>query len=934
MKVFSLKRILLMILMGILPSLNEQVNASSLNPSSLMPANLRCEYLIDPLGIGEVNPRLSWEMECGKGKASLRGQKQTAFQVQVFSTQKLLSKGIADLWDSGQITSDQSTQLEYQGKPLTSRMQCFWRVRVWDKDGKVTGWSKPAIWSMGLLDSMDWKAQWIGVNEPSPSEYAKPRYLRKSFTLDRTVRRATVYATALGLYELRLNGQRVGDHLLAPEWTNYNKRVQYQTYDVTSLLHDESNTLAAMLGNGWYCGGWQFWEKKLRAIYGTEPFLLMQLEIEFSDGSRQTIRSDDSWRGITDGPLQFAGIYEGVTYDARKEMPGWDGSKFDDSKWSAVSIHQAGGDLKIGPLVWQRNEPIRTTQELPTISVSEPKPGVYVFDLGQNIAGWGRLRLQETAGTEITLFHNEVLNPDGTVYMDNLHAGHLSTGDRQIDRYICKGGGPEIFEPNFTYHGFRYVEVHGLKSKPALSAWTGIVFHSEIVPKGEFTCSNPLVNRLVQNIQWSQRANIMGVPTDCPQRDERCGYPGDMNFFMPTAIYNYDMAAFFNKWLVDLCEDSQMPDGHFADHAPYYGPGGGVANTGWSDAGIICPYHLWRSYGDTRVIREHYAAMKRNMDFLIKNSSDFRYTGYVQNGDHLNIGGGGSMQIIRGAYLAYEFRLMSEMAGAIGKNADADQYGKLAESARDSFIKTFIDQEGMIREGSQSSYALAYSMGLVPDDLKEKISGHFAAELKRFDGHIATGIIGTSRLLPALNLARHDDLAYQLLLQEDYPSWLFQVKNGATTIWERWDGWRPDKGFQDSGMNSFNHYAFGSVGEYLFGYVGGISEDAPGYKQIRIAPVIQEGLDWVNSSYISIYGRIVSNWKKEGDKIAMDIAIPANTTATVYIPANRFEDVSESGRPARQAEGVEFLRMEGAAAVFKIQSGQFHFQSTKKPSQL
>ena len=885
-------------------------------------SELRCEYLRNPLGIGEAAPRLSWIIESAR-----RAEIQTAYQVLVASTTELLAADQGDLWDSGKITSGESAQVVYAGRTLASRTRCFWKVRIWNRDGEPSTWSQAASWSMGLLSPEDWRAKWIGVNQTLKSEWAKPRYLRKSFTLDRTVRRATVYATALGLYELRLNGQRVGDHLLAPEWTDYRKRVQYQTYDVTPLLHDGSNALAAILGNGWYCGGWQYWQSRLKAIYGTEPFLLAQLEVEFTDGSRQTISSDDSWRGITDGPLQFAGIYEGATYDARKEMPGWDGSKFDDSKWSAVSRHQSGDALRIGQLVWQRSEPIRTTQELPTISVSEPKPGVYVFDLGQNIAGWCRLQLQQPAGTEITLLHNEVLNPEGTVYMENLHAGHKSIGDRQVDRYICKGDGLETFEPNFTYHGFRYVEVHGLQHKPQLSALTGRVFHTGFEQAGKFECSSPLVNRLVQNIQWSQRANTMGTPTDCCQRDERCGYTGDMNFFMPTAIYNFDMAAFFNKWLVDLCEDSQMPDGHFADFAPNYGPGGRLPNVGWSDAGIICPYRMWRVYGDTRVIREHYAAMKRNMEFLINNSSNFLYTGHVGNADWLNLGGGASKEVIGSAYAANDFRLMSEMAEAIGEKPDAAQYRNRADKTRDSFIKTFINQDGTIKESSQTAYALAYTMGLVPDDLKEKISDRLAGELKRFNGHVATGIMGTSCLLPALHLAGRDDLANQLLLQEDYPSWLFQVKNGATTIWERWNGWTPEHGFASSGMNSFNHYAFGAVGEYLFGRTGGIQTATPGFKEIRIAPVIGHGITWARTSYDSFSGKIATAWKVENGTLELKVTIPANTTATVYVPSKDAGGVTESGKPAAHNEGVKFLRTEVDAAVFEVGSGAYSFKS-------
>ena len=751
-----------------------------------------------------------------------------------------------------------------------------------------------------------------------------PRYLRKPFAVNQPIRRATAYVTALGLYELRINGARVGNHLLAPEWTNYHKRVQYQACDVTGLLRQGPNAIGAILGNGWYCGRWQKWKRELAPIYGDQPYFKMQLEIEAADGSTQVVASDASWRGTVDGPLRLSGIFEGETYDARQEMPGWDAAGFDDQAWRAVSVAAP----KAGPLVWQRSEPIQVSQEIVPVSVSEPKPGVYVFDLGQNIAGWCRLKLRADAGTTLTLLHNEVLNKDGTVYMDNLHAGHLSQGDRQIVRYTCRGGGEEIYEPRFTYMGFRYVEVRGLTAKPPADLLTARVFHTGFRPTGSFTCSSDLLNRLVLNIQWSQRANMMGIPTDCCQRDERCGYTGDMNFFMPAAIYNFDVAAFFNKWLVDVCQDAQLPDGHFADHAPTFGPGDGY-NTGWSDAGIICPYRIWRTYGDTRVIRDHYAAMQRKLAFIETKLKDSLHTGRIGNGDWLNLGGGAAKEVIGTAYDAYDFRLMAEMAEAIGETQDAAAYRNRSGQIAAAFLKAYVDQEGRIKESSQTGYALAFTMGLVPEDLRQKMGDGFVAEVKRFKDHLATGFIGTPRLLPGLHLAGRDDVAYRILFQEDFPSWIYQVKNGATTMWERWDGIRPNGTFADSGMNSFNHYSFGAVGEYLFGTVGGIGEAAPGYRRLRIAPVPGPGLDWVKASYDSINGKITTAWKLEAGKFELEVTIPANTTATAHVPAKDQAAVTESGKPAATAEGVKFLRMENGAAIFTVGSGHYRFQADR-----
>ena len=878
-------------------------------------SNLRCEYLREPLGVDEARPRLSWILQGTK-----RGERQTAFEVIVSSSPKGLERDMGDLWDSGRVFSDQTNQVEYDGKPLRARDQCFWKARSWDAEGRASDWSIPAKWTVGLLGDKNWVAEWIGVDGTGKA----PRCLRKTFRVKaRSTRRATVYVTALGLYELHLNGHRVGDHLLAPEWTNYFKRVQYQTFDVTPFVRTGRNALAATVGNGWYCGDWQKWQSSLMPIYGSEPTMRVQLEVEGEDGSLETTVSDRTWKGSINGPIRFAGIYEGETYDARKEMPGWDLADFDDSEWKSVSVAHP----RVGQVEWQRSEPIRISQFIKPASVKEPKPGVFVFDLGQNIAGWCRMRLHEPSNSQVTFQFNEVLNPDGTVYMDNLHAGHLSSGDRQIDRYTCTGNRTEHFEPHFTYHGFRYVQVTGLHARPALDSLTGCVFHTGFTRTGSFTCSEPLLNRLASNIQWSQRANMMGVPTDCCQRDERCGYTGDAQFFVPTAVYNYDVAAFYNKWLVDVCEDSQLPSGAFADHAPTFGPGDNW-NVGWSDAGIICPYTIWQTYGDTRVIRDHYTAMKRNLSLLKSASPTFVHTARVGNGDWLNLGGGASNGVIGTAYDAYDFRLMSEMATAIGETHDAQEFSATAGRFADAFETHFVEFDGTIKDSSQTGYALAFTMGLTPDPIKADMAARFEREIKRFDYHLATGFIGTPRLLPALHLAGHDDLAYRLLLQQTYPSWLYQVKLGATTMWERWDGWTPEKGYEDSGMNSFNHYAFGSAGEYLFGMVGGIRSIDPGYKKIRIEPVIQPGLSWAKVDYDSIQGKIASHWTRNAQGLTMDVEIPVNTKAIVCVPAKNRSEITESGGPIVDNQAIQYLRMEKGAAIFEIGSGHYRFAST------
>ena len=892
--------------------------------------NLRCEYLINPQGIGKRAPRLSWIMRADVGA---RGVSQESYQVLVASAPEKLARGEADLWDSGRVRSARSIQIVYQGRPLAAHDRCYWKVRAWDNAERETPWSAPASWTVGLLRASDWQAEWLRVEEVTPAQTASgkascvrriqtPRYLRRAFDVADAPVRATLYATALGLYEMRLNGRRVGDALLTPQWTAYDKRVQVQAYDVTTLVKPGANALGALLGNGWYCGTVQCWPPEI-CLYGNEPRLKAQLEIEFANGGRQTVATDAAWLGSVDGPLRFSGIYEGETYDARKEMDGWDAPGFKaDGRWHPALIDRAVAE-KTGELTWQRGEPIRVTQELTPVAVSEPKSGVYVFDFGQNMVGWARLKVRGEAGQTVEIFFNEMLNPDGTVYRENLHAGKMGKAESQTDRYTLRGGGGETFEPHFTYHGFRYAEVRGLKGKPDASMLTGCVFHTSFAQTGRFACSDPLLTRLAQNIQWSQRGNMMCIPTDCPQRDERAGWTGDAQFFMPTAVYNYDVAGFFSKWLYDLCEDSFVESKGFADMAPYYGKLG-AGNTGWGDAGVVCPYVLYRTYGDTRVIEAHYAQMRRHVMTLTAACKN-HIRGAGAYGDWLNVGGGAKGEVCGTAYQVYLCDLMSEMAQAIGKGDDAAMFASMAGDARTAFQKTFFREDGSIVDSSLTGYALAFTMGLVPDALREKAAAKFKGEVVRFKECVATGFIGTPRLLTGLHEAGLDAEAYRMLLRREYPSWLYPVTLGATTIWERWDGWRPDKGFQDPNMNSFNHYAFGSCGQYLFKCVGGIYPLEPGYRKFAVAPVIGEGLTWANTSYTSIYGDIVSNWKKENGKIRLDVTVPPNTCAVIRLPATSPDGVMESGHALAKSEGLSMPDVSGGAVCVHAASGCYAF---------
>lgn len=865
----------------------------------------------------------------------------------------------------------------------------------------------PASWTLAGFNDSAWPtAESTGSpwGTPALNDIARvpAPYLRKNFVVSQAVKRATVYVTALGVYELRLNGRKVGNDVLTPGWTEFTKRVYYQTYDVTTAVQSGANTIGAILGDGWYASDLAF--KGTRLNYGGTPRFLGQLVIELADGSRQTVATDASWKARY-GPIQFADLLIGSGYDARLEMPGWDTPAFDDSAWSPVvtgisatgtgysdvtavvagliSNNQLnfvannttlGGDpaygivktLRINYQVGGTNqtrsfaenttitlgapgqtltilqalygdparfpgagglqlqaavtEPSRCLELLPAVSLTEPKPGCYTFDLGQNMVGWVRLSLSGRAGDRITVRHGEMLNPEGTIYTANLR------GANATDFYIFATNGSVVFEPRFTFHGFRYVELRGLSAPPSLGAVTGVVVHSDLPLTGTFACSDPLVNQLYHNLIWGQKGNYLEVPTDCPQRDERMGWTGDTEFFVPTAAYNFDVQSFFRRHLVTLCEDSQHADGSYANVAPDFGAGAGAA--AWGDAGWICPYVMYRTYGDTNVIADHYASFQRYGQFLAAHAANFVVSGLPGDfGDWLGLGGGATATVMDTAFYAYYAQAMSEMAQAIGRSADAASYAALRSNIAAAF-GGFFDADGSFKDGSnQTGYALAFTLNLVPPGLRALAAQKFGDTIAQFNNHLATGFIGTPRLLPALHAAGRDDLAYALLLQSSYPSWLYQVKLGATTMWERWDGWTPAGGFQSVGMNSFNHYAFGAVGEYLYGVIGGIAPASPGYNSILIRPTPGSGLTWANTTFHSRRGLISTAWTLAGSTFNLAVTIPPNTTAQIFVPTTNASAITESGLPAASAPGVNYLGLSNGCALFAIGSGHYAWSS-------
>lgn len=890
----------------------------------LTPTNLRCEYLHNPLGIDLPHPRLSWTLESPE-----RGQIQLAYQILVADSLEQLQADSPNLWDSGRVSTNQSTHVVYAGGELHSGMRCWWKVRVWDRLEQPSEYSQPAWWQMGLLNPSAWSARWISFDTGPASELdMKPcAYLRQVFELHKPIRCATLYATARGLCELHLNGTRVGDAVLSPGWTDYHKRIQYQTYDVTDLLRVGSNAIGAILGDGWYHG--HVGHKRGRAHYGPHPQFLAQLQVEYFDGSSTTLVTGDAWRAAT-GPILFSDLLMGEAYDARKEIPGWDRPGFDDANWQPVRA-EVGQPIQ---LVADRAQPMRVTHEIIPQSIAQPSVGSYVFDLGQNMVGWARLRVQGVAGTVVKMRFAEVLNPDGSIHTENLRTA------RATDTYILSGDGPEVFEPHFTYHGFRYVELTGFPGEPAWDTITGCVVRSDLPVTGNFECSNPLVNQLWRNILWSQRGNFLSIPTDCPQRDERLGWMGDAQIFARTACLNMDAPAFFTKWMIDV-EDAQSPSGGFPDVAPRLV----VLKDGapaWGDAGIIVPWNIYQVYGDKQIIECHYEAMTRWMTYIQEANPHLLRTKRLNLnfGDWVAVDRRTSKELIATAYWAYDASLMSAMAQAIDRPEDAARYGQLFEDIKAAFNAAYVFPDGRIEGGTQTAYVLALHMDLLPDDLRAAAAAHLVQEIRRCNWHLSTGFIGTAYLCPVLTENGYPDVAYRLLNSTSCPSWGYMAKHGATTMWERWNSWTEKRGLYKPKMNSFNHYAFGAISEWLYRYVAGIDTDPrrPGYRHILIRPCPGGGLTHAGAAYQSIHGRIASYWRVGQDTFHLNVSIPANTQATVFVPATVSTVVTESSRPIREAEdnhplrqrpepaeGVQFLRQEKDVRLFAVGSGDYHF---------
>lgn len=869
--------------------------------------NLACEYLPNPVGMDVLNPRLSWRM-----KKDLRGARQTAFQILVASTEQQLSINSADLWDSGKVNSDQSIQIVYNGKPLKSGMQAYWKVKIWDEEKNESAWSKTSKWEMGLLHPSDWQAKWIGAPESLTTgelKNAAPLF-RKELTISKKVKQARAYISGLGYYELYLNGTKIGDHVLSPNQTNYDRQkvekwdesrignmtstVLYETFDITSSVKKGLNALGIILGNGWYK---QADRPNDTMLWYDTPRLIAQFRIDYEDGSNDLITSNEQWKTSL-SPILYNGLHSGEIYDARLEQKGWNEAGFDESKWVKAEIVRS----PTGILRGQISSPDRVTKTIQPVSVTEPDKGVFRFDMGRLFSGWARLKLTGPKGTKIRLRFIEEFGPTYN----------------QTDTYILKGEGVETWEPRFTWHAFRYVDIFGSPAKLTAENLDGRVVNTDITKTGTFECSNILLNRILDNYQWTQLGNLHGgVPSDCPHRERR-GYTGDGQISSRAAIYNFDMSQFYTKWINDIADGQNHKTGYVPNTTPYQDGGGG---TPWGSAYVIIPWYMYQYYGDTRILQAHYDGMKHWIDYM-KNSLN-------KDGILANQGLGEWVppeivdipaDFVNSCYYSYCCQLMVKVAEALSKNEDKAYFTELVKKAQTSINTVYYNKtKSSYSIGRQGANIYPIGFGIAED---KNIGAVFSNLVRNvvIDNkvHFDTGILGTPLLLEVLTNQDRADLAYTLMNQRDFPGFGWMIEKGATTIWETYQG-----------DVSHSHPMFGSVCAWFYQNLGGISPDSkqPGFKHTIIKPTPVSSLTFANTSYQSLYGTIKSEWKFEGNDYLLKVSVPANTSATVYVLAVDKDKVTEGENEIKDSHQVKFIGSDGKNMVYELESGNYSFLS-------
>ncbi|MFF2999488.1 family 78 glycoside hydrolase catalytic domain [Streptomyces sp. NPDC057950] len=910
----------------------------AVNPPLLAPYALQAEQRTEPLGLGEKRPRLSWKLGCRRRAAAQSGYRITvAKRPADLDTPRLL------LWDSGRRGSSETLLIPWQGPALTSSTRYHWRVEVWDETG-TAGSSSQSWFETGLLDPANWTAVWIGrdlaslphLDPPQDDDLeasalqSPPLQLRRAFQVPIQPARARLYATARGVYEPRLNGSRVGDVELPPGWTEYHRRLQYQTYDVTELITEGPNVLAAIVADGWWSGYVGFDPRRAAQHYGQRPSFLGQLVLDFADGSRQVIASGPDWTEQA-GSIRSAGLLMGQDTDARRRITGWDAPGPVPSGFRPAAVL----DTEPGPLVAEPDHPIRNTRQLPAVAVRLREPGRYIVDFGRNLVGRVQLTIRHAErGHRIVLRHGEVLQ-DGELYVDNLRRAQAT------DSYTAGGTGTEVFEPQFTVHGFRYAEIDHYPGDLAVGDVTAHVLHNDTPGTGNFACSDPVVNQVQSNIAWGQRGNFLAVPTDCPQRDERLGWLADAQIFAPTASRNADVAAFYARWMLDVL-DGQDEDGAFRDVAPVMTLDREAAPA-WGDAGVIIPWHLWRTYGDLRALEQSFDAMIAWVEHIRRHNPDLRWQHRTGNsyGDWLQVGVTTPRDVMSTAYFARSTQIVAAAAEVLGRSRQAAHYRTLHAAIRTAFAESYIRDDGSIEGGTQTAYLLALGFDLVPESLCEAAVGQLAADIEKRNTTLTTGFVGTALLCPVLADYGRPDLAYALLHQDEYPSWGYSVRHGATTIWERWDGWTQRSGFQSAAMNFFNHYSLGSVGDWLFGRVAGIDQtpSSVAYSELLLRPQPEGRLTWAHAEQDTARGHVACGWNLADGLLTVSCTVPPGSTARLHLPTLEPGSVQEGGEPAAGQPGVLAVEAHPVGAAVKLASGHYtisavapQLTSTGRPS--
>ena len=883
---------------------------------SLKVTKLRCEYKENPIGIDILKPRLSWIISSDK-KHTL----QSNYQIQVSKEDGSFNKIV---WDSGKVASDNSIGVEYEGEDPLSSARYFYRVRVWEQSNSVSDWSAVSYWEMGLLSEKEWIAEWITSSKDDSNKSETCPLFRKPFNLGKPLKRARIYATSLGLYELHLNGEKVSDRLFTPGWTNYNKWLQYQTYDVTEQLKEGTNVIGAILGEGWYKGDLA-WEGH-KSIYGDKIAVLIQLHIYYLDGTQEIISSDATWK-TSDSPILMSSIYHGEIYDAKLEKHGWDLESYDDNDWSHAKKY-----ITYKNLISQINVPVRKVDKIIPLTIFKTPMGETVIDFGQNMVGWVKFMVKGNKGDRVILQHAEVLDKDGNFYIANLRSA------KQTIEYRLKGNDIETYEPHFTFQGFRYIKLVEYPGEVLISNFTGMVISSDMEQTGSFKCSNAMINQLQHNILWGQKGNFLDLPTDCPQRDERLGWTGDAQVFIRTASYIMNTASFFTKWLKDL-KSEQLENGGIPHVIPNVLGKNDNSSAAWADASVICPWTIYLCYGDKRILKEQYDSMKAWIEYVRgQGNNEFLWNTGFHFGDWLGLDakensyiGATSVDFIATAFFAYSTSILLKTAKILDKSEDITKYETLYNNIEDAFKQEFITANGRLAVPTQTAHILALMFNLVEEKHRKRTIDTLVEYLKENKYHLTTGFVGTPYLCHVLSENGYTDVAYMLLLQTDYPSWLYPISKGATTIWEHWDGIKPNGTFWSDNMNSYNHYAYGAIGDWLYRVVAGINidEENPGYKHIILKPQPGGNLDFVNSEIDSIYGKIKSEWKLTENKVKINITIPANTTATLELPFASLEKLNRNGELIEEKEGILKVDSINETVRIEVGSGDYSFEYDK-----